>query len=95
MNKNTIIVVVGGIVLVALAAGYFLFVKPSSTVAVTETAPASPAEVTFVNLAAQLEPLGFDTSILKDPRFEGLVDIHTGILPEPTGRRDPFAPLGR
>lgn len=95
MNKSTITVVIVGIVLVALGAAYFMFVKPSGTVALSETAPASPAEVTFVNLAAQLEPLGFDTSILTDPRFESLVDIHTGILPEPTGRRDPFAPLGK
>lgn len=92
MNRNTLIAIGIGIGLLLLA-GYFLFLKPTSTTAVTATEPNSPAENTFVNLASQLEPLGFDTSILSDPRFTLLVDIHTAIIPETNGRRDPFAPL--
>jgi hypothetical protein len=62
---------------------------------VSATEPLSPAETTFVNLATQLEPLGFDTAILSDPRFMALVDIHTAVIPESAGRRDPFASDGR
>ncbi len=94
MNKNTIIALAIGVVLVG-AAAYLLFLKPPSTVALTATEPTSPAEVTFVSLASQLEPLGFDTSILSDSRFVMLADIHTAVLDEPSGRRDPFAPIGR
>jgi hypothetical protein len=95
IDKNTIIAIVIGFVLLT-AAGYFLFVQPATgTVAVETSAPTSPEETTFVNLAAQLEPLGFDTAILSDPRFTALIDLHTAIIPEPVGRRDPFAAPGK
>lgn len=92
MNKNTIIAIAVGIGLL-LAAAYFLFVRTPSDAVVTETQPTSPAELTFVNLASQLEPLGFDRTILTDPRFTALIDIHTAVIPEQAGRRDPFAPF--
>ncbi len=91
MNKNTIIAIVIGVVVLA-AAAYMLFFNGDTNV-VTEGIPVTPAETTFVNLAAQLEPLGFDTSILSDPRFTALQDIHTAIVPEASGRKDPFAPI--
>lgn len=93
LNKNLIIAIVIGVVLLT-GAGYLLFFS-SPLPAVTETQPTSPEELTFVNLTSQLEPLGFDTSILADPRFMALVDIHTAVVPESAGRRDPFAPIGR
>lgn len=92
MNRNTLIAIVIGIGLL-LAAGYFLFMRAPQEAPLTSSEPTSPAELTFVNLASQLEPLGFNTGILSDPRFTSLVDIHTAIVPEPAGRRDPFAPL--
>ncbi len=97
MDKNTIIAVVIGVVFLS-GAGYFLFIKPAtspSPTGVDTSAPTSAEELIFVNLAAQLEPLGFDLSILSDPRFTALRDLHTPIFLEPAGRRDPFAPLGR
>lgn len=91
MNKNTIIAVIIGILVLGVAA-YMLFFKSDSS-AVTSTEPTTPAETTFVNLAAQLQPLKFDTSVLSDPRFISLTDIHTAIVPELSGRKDPFAPI--
>ncbi len=91
-NKNTLIALVIGAVLI-IGAIYLLFLQPPATVVVVESTPASPEEMTFVSLAAQLEPFDFDTSILSDPRFTALVDIHTPVVSEPNGRRDPFAPL--
>jgi hypothetical protein len=91
LNKNTIIAIAAGAVLLA-AAAYLLFMKSDSTVALTESLPQSTAEITFVNLASQLEPLGFDTSVLSDPRFMSLIDIHTAIIPESVGHADPFSP---
>jgi hypothetical protein len=93
LNKNLVIAAVIAIVII-VAAGYLLFLKPTAPV-VTEATPTSPEEIAFVNLASQLDPLVFDTSIFSDPRFTSLIDIHTAVIPEATGRRDPFAPLGK
>lgn len=92
MNRNTVIALVIGIVLLG-AAAYLLFFKSPTDGLVVTASPTSPAESTFVNLASKLEPLGFDTSVLSDPRFTALRDIHTTIVPETAGRRDPFAPI--
>jgi len=95
MNQKTLIAVIV-IIIGLLGPAYFLFTSSSSnTDVVTATIPTSDAEAVFVNLASQLVPMTFDTSILSDPRFISLVDLHTAVLPEQKGRRDPFASFGR
>jgi flagellar basal body-associated protein FliL len=96
MSKQTKIIIVALGIVVILGAVYVTFFNTSSdSSAVTASgAPASQAEVTFLNLASQLNPIVFDTSILSDPRFTSLVDIHTSVVPEVTGRTDPFASIG-
>lgn len=75
---------------------YFFFVASDSDETVLPSgAPASQAEISFIALVGQLDPIAFDTSIFSNPRFTQLVDIHTAVLPEPQGRTDPFGPLGR
>lgn len=64
------------------------------TISVESNAPTSEAQATFLNLAAQIEPVSFDGRVLEDPHFTALQDIHTVIVPETPGRTDPFAPLG-
>ncbi len=91
ISKTTGILIVLGILVLA-AAGYLLL-RPAPPVMTTTGAPGSDAEAVFVSLTAKLDPVTFDTSVLKDPRFQSLVDIRTAILPEPSGRTDPFAPL--
>lgn len=98
MNQKTIIALIVVIIGIAIP-GYFLLtsspkVETSSQV-VSSSDITNDAEAQFVTLSAQLVPLSFDTSILTDPRFTSLVDLHTIVLPEAIGRRDPFAPLGR
>jgi hypothetical protein len=95
--SNTTKIVLGIVVVVALAFGAYLvfFAGNSDESAISaQTAPASAAEISFLNLASQTESVTFDTTILSDPRFMALVDIHTAIVPEPQGRTDPFATLG-
>jgi hypothetical protein len=95
-SRTKIIIVVLGIAVV-LGAVYIVFFNSNDTttgVSVSGGTPSSPAEVNFLNLSSQIEPVTFDTSILSDPRFTSLVDIHTAILPEATGRKNPFAPIG-
>ena len=84
-------VILGGILLLG---GYLLFFNTTSTnVVSTDSAPASAAEVTFLNLATQTGSISFDTSVLSDPRFTALIDTRTAITPVPQGRKDPFAPV--
>lgn len=81
------------VVLVAAAIAYTVFQGRSTdeTITVSETATAS--EANFVTLASELDVIVFDVSILSDPRFLSLVNIHTAITPEPAGRADPFSKL--
>ncbi len=81
-------------VVVLLGAGYMLFFSGNNATgaAVSDSGtPASDAEVQFLQLSSQIGAVSFDTSIFSDPRFTSLVDIHTAILNEATGRTDPFA----
>jgi flagellar basal body-associated protein FliL len=92
-TKIVIGVVLGGVLLVG---GYLVFFNSSnssSDVLSSNSAPASEAEVTFLNLATQLEPITFDTSILTDSRFTSLIDTRTSITSVSQGRPDPFAPV--
>lgn len=93
-SRTTIILIVLGL-LVLGAAAYLLFgSQPSESAVSPAGTPGSEAEMTFLGLTAQIDPVAFDTSVLDDPRFKALRDIRTAILPEAPGRADPFAPLG-
>ncbi len=98
MSKQTQIIFAIGLVIVVLIGGYFLFFNNNnqSTAVSATAAPSSADEATFIALTQELQPISFDpsvTAILTDPRFTSLIDIHTPILPEATGRTDPFAPI--
>ncbi|MCI0597790.1 hypothetical protein L0Y34_01835 [Candidatus Parcubacteria bacterium] len=93
ISRTTVILIILGL-LVLSAAGYLLLNQGELQSGVTlDTPAATSAEQTFIALTAQLDPVSFDTSILSDSRFAALVDMRTIIVPEPTGRPDPFAPL--
>lgn len=40
-----------------------------------------------------IRSLKIDGAIFKDTRFSSLVDFREELVPEPTGRRNPFAPV--
>ncbi len=91
-KKNLITAAI--VIIVVGVAAYFLFGKSKSDEIVTAvSAPGSEAEATFLGLATELDTVNFAGTIFTDPRFTSLRDIHTNITQEPTGRRDPFAPL--
>lgn len=91
MNQKVIVAIVTVLIGLMIPAYFLISGGNASTDVVVASIPNSDAEVVFVNLASQLVPLSYDTSILSDPRFTSLVDLHTAILPEQKGRRDPFA----
>ncbi|HEY0948281.1 MAG TPA: hypothetical protein VGE53_02235 [Candidatus Paceibacterota bacterium] len=94
LKKNTLMYIALAIV-VGGAALYFLWQSQPAQpdISYMDGGPTSEAQASFLTLAAQLEPIGFDASILSDPRFAALIDIKTAILPEAGGRPDPFSPL--
>ncbi len=93
ISKNTIILIVLGLLILA-AAWYITFGAPDgASVLSADSAPASEAELTFLSLTARIDPVKLDASIIDDPRFSLLRDLRTSIVPEVSGRSDPFAPL--
>jgi len=94
MSKSSLILIIAAIVLFA-AAGYLLFGRTDLNSVLSENTEATQAEITFLGLAARIDPISFDASITKDPRFMVLQDIGIAIVDESAGRVDPFAPLGR
>lgn len=91
-NRTTLIFILVGVLVAGAAAYMFFFREDAATLSSSATAQSS-AEFTFINLAARIEPIVFDTSVLSDPRFMNLVDLRTVITPEQTGKQNPFAPL--
>jgi hypothetical protein len=91
MNQTTGLLIALAALLLG-AAAYLIFGVDNSAAALQATsAPATVAETQFLGLAAQIEPVTFDSSIVEDPRFTALQDLRTAIIPETSGRPDPFA----
>ncbi len=94
ISRTVGIAIAAGLILIA-AVSYYFIRKPELPTVTTGGGPASESEANFIMLASQLDSITFDTRVLSDRKFLSLVDIHTAILPEAQGRRDPFAPIGR
>lgn len=90
-NKNLLIGI--GVILLAVVVYLVFFNNSTSADLTTTTSPSSAAELYFVNLAGELGTISFNTKVFSDPRFSALVDIKTEIVPEVSGRSDPFAPI--
>ena len=88
------LILIGILVLLGGVYAYF-FWGESPEPPISASQPAGEAEQEFIELAARLDSISFDTSIFQDPRFSQLVSLETEILPETIGRSDPFAPIGR
>jgi hypothetical protein len=94
LSRNTIILVVCAIIVIGGGIYYFYFFNTGTGVGVSsDTAIASDAEISFIALVSKLDPITFNTAILSDPRFTSRTDIRTTVVPESTGRKDPFAPI--
>lgn len=95
-SRNTIMLIICLVIVVGGGLYYFFFFNNETGAAIQSTpGEASDAELSFITLVSKLDPIVFDTSLLSDPRFTSRTDIRTTIVPEASGRKDPFAPLGR
>ena len=91
IKKNILIVT---LIVVIIGAGAYYLNKGNSKGVITTTAPpGSPTEATFLGFASELDTVSFNTTIFTDPRFMALEDIHTSVVNELAGRRDPFGQL--
>ncbi|MFA5987610.1 MAG: hypothetical protein WC797_03105 [Candidatus Paceibacterota bacterium] len=57
-------------------------------------APQSGKALEFLRLLQSIKGLSLDTSIFNNPVFKGLVDPGVKLTDEPSGRENPFAPIG-
>lgn len=82
------------VIVLLLFAGYqFFFAEPEgSVVTVTQTPGAGPDQ-DLVALLFELRAIRLDNEIFSDPLFTSLADFGQELVPEPTGRQNPFAPL--
>jgi hypothetical protein len=90
-TKSNIILSIAAALTFVAAVYYYFFYNKDTGSAVVAASPASNAELDFVNLTGQISSITFDSHIFTDPRFTRLIDIHTIVVPEASGRRDPFA----
>lgn len=93
-NKTTLIALA---IVLAGAAVYFFFFRstePESTNGLSTfgNSEIQVANQQFIALFGRLQRVEFETGILEDPQFVGLVDFSQPITPEPIGRSNPFAP---
>lgn len=97
LSRTNILLIILGVVALA-AAIYYLVPKNDANEGVVEGRDAGgiagDAEAVFTNLGAQIESISFDTSFFNDPRYLALEDITVIVVPEKSGRIDPFGPLG-
>ncbi len=94
LSRQTLIIIAVAVVVLGAGAYFMWGNQPAQegTLSVTDNSTGD-VEDTFVNLAAHLDSIAFDATILTDPRFMALQDLHTSIVAEAAGRKDPFAPI--
>lgn len=93
-NRN-ILVTVGLGVVVAGGVWYGMTSNSSPALLTTEdvSGVGSTAERELIDTLLALREVSLDGSIFSNPAFLSLRDFGIQIVPEPAGRRNPFAPL--
>lgn len=79
--------------------GYKLFFATDTTSLTTQNVEviteASQDTQQFLRTLQQLRNITLNEALFNDPRFQSLEDHRQVIVPELTGRQNPFAPVGR
>jgi len=91
--KNT--KVLAGLAVVALLILGYWYWSSSSAPQAAVTEVSSPASQDLLNMLTNLHSISLNPAIFKDPLFTSLSDFGVTIPPQPTGRRNPFAPPGQ
>lgn len=95
INKNIVLII--GLVIVA-GAGYYTFTREPSNDATITTTSGTGESIVGQELVIELNRLkslrNLNTDILSDPIFISLTDFTQPVPVQPTGRVNPFAPVG-
>jgi hypothetical protein len=94
--KNIIIILV--IIVLGLVAYSFLKPSPTAESLLATTQRQDSAQVLgdeITSAISQINSLKLDRAVLDDPIVKNLIDHSKPILPEPVGRKNPFAPIGK
>ena len=87
---------IGGLVVLLVLAGvaYFYWgsAAPATPVAATPTEPVASQELLLT--LGNLRSITLDPTLFTNPLFVSLSDFGVTIPPQPSGRRNPFAPVG-
>jgi len=94
IDSNAVFLIIA-VIIVAAGAYWYFFTGTGNQppLSPTTVATENQAQTQFQTLVSILQPISFDTKIFSDPRFAVLVDLATPVLPEISGRPDPFAPI--
>ena len=92
LSSNTTLIILVTI-LVAAGAYWYFFTGTGNEIPITLGGEENQVQTQFQMLAGRLQPIIFDTKIFTKPAFNALVDLTTPIMPESSGRLDPFAPV--
>jgi hypothetical protein len=94
--KNKILL--AGIVIAVITVAWFTLGSSSQSGAVLQasgaTGDSGSTGSDLIQALTNLETVSLDAPIFTDPAFASLKDFSRQIVAEPTGRHDPFAPLG-
>lgn len=95
-RRNKILFVIIGLLIAGFAwYGLSGSAAPTSAIQSDDVSGAESAdERAILDTLLQLRSIELAGTIFNDPVFQSLRDTRTEIVPEPIGRRNPFAPLG-
>lgn len=94
MNKKNIIIIIVFIAIIGFV-GFYLFKTPTDDSALSadvKSAKTDDAQLIY-NLLQKMSKVKLDDSIFSNQIFQGLKDNSIEVLPQETGRSNPFAPI--
>lgn len=97
LKKYKNLLLVTGVIVVAFI-GYSIFSDRNNGASVLVSSPTKGSEARGNNelllLLVSLESITLDNSLFNDSAFKRLSDFGQSLIPEPSGRPNPFAPVG-
>jgi hypothetical protein len=90
-HKTTLISIILFIAVIML---YKTFFKVNSAVT-TESTSAASVGSDLIDLYGKLQNVSFDQTLFNMPGYRSLLDFSTVLVPQPTGRTNPFDQLGK
>ena len=91
--QNVIFIIVA-IIIAFIAYSYFFAGKATPILSEETVSQAAPADQDLISLLLELKAITLDESLFSDATFTSLQDFSKELVPEATGRPNPFAPLG-